>query len=97
MDTSQLPGRGIRPLISLRKYYRISALIWLVVVLAGIPVAWIKGQSYYGVESVFQVSPNYMKILATDKEVELQSNSQYREFVNHLSTTVKRYDVIQRA
>ena len=97
MDTSQLPGRGIRPLLSLRKYYRISALIWLVVVLAGIPVAWIKGQSYYGVESVFQVSPNYMKILATDKEVELQSNSQYREFVNHLSTTVKRYDVIQRA
>ena len=97
MDTSQLPGRGIRPLLSLRKYYRISALIWLVVMLAGIPVAWIKGQSYYGVESVFQVSPNYMKILATDKEVELQSNSQYREFVNHLSTTVKRYDVIQRA
>jgi Mrp family chromosome partitioning ATPase/capsular polysaccharide biosynthesis protein len=97
MDTSQLPGRGIKPLLSLRKHYRISALIWLIVVLAGLPVAWIKGQSYYGAESVFQVSPNYMKTLSTDKEVELQSNSQYREFVNHLSTTVKRYDVLQRA
>jgi Mrp family chromosome partitioning ATPase/capsular polysaccharide biosynthesis protein len=97
MDTSQLPGRGIKPLLSLRKHYRISALIWLLVLLAGLPVVWIKGKSYYGVESVFQVSPNYMKTLASDREVELQSNSQYREFVNHLSSTVKRYDVLQRA
>ena len=97
MDTSQLPGRGIKPILSLRKHYRISALIWLIVVLAGLPVAWIRGQSYYAAESVFQVAPNYMKTLSTDKEVELQSNSQYREFVNHLSTTVKRYDVLQRA
>jgi len=97
MDTSQLPGRGIKPLRSLRTHYRVSAFIWLLVLLAGLPVVWIKGQSYYGVESVFQVSPNYMKTLSTDKEVELQSNSQYREFVNHLSSTVKRYDVLQRA
>ncbi len=97
MDTSQLPGRGINPLRSLRTHYRISIMIWLLIVLAGLPVVWIKGQSYYGVESVFQVSPNYMRTLTTDKEVELQSNQQYREFVNHLSTTVKRYDVLQRA
>jgi polysaccharide biosynthesis transport protein len=97
MDTSQLPGRGISPLRSLRNHYRISIVIWLVVLLAGLPVVWIKGQSYYGAESVFQVSPNYMRILSNDKEVELQSNTQYREFVNHLSTTVKRYDVVQRA
>lgn len=97
MDTSQLPGRGIKPLLSLRKHYRLSALIWLLIALAGLPVAWIKGQSYYGAESVFQVAPNYMKMLATDKEVEFQSNSQYREFVNHLSNTVRRYDVVQRA
>jgi Mrp family chromosome partitioning ATPase/capsular polysaccharide biosynthesis protein len=97
MDTSQLPGRGIKPLRSLRTHYRISIAIWLLVVLAGLPMVWIKGKSYYGVESVFQVSPNYMKTLSTDKEVEFQSNSQYREFVNHLSTTVTRYDVLQRA
>jgi len=97
MDTSQLPGRGINPLRSLRTHYRISIVVWLLVMLAGLPMVWIKGKSYYGVESVFQVSPNYMKTLSTDKEVELQSNSQYREFVNHLSTTVKRYDVLQRA
>ena len=97
MDTSQLPGRGIKPLLSLRKHYRISLIISLLVMLVGLPVAWIKGQSVYSTESVFQVSPNYMKTLSSDKEVEFQSNSQYREFVNHLSNTVRRYDVIQRA
>lgn len=97
MDTSQLPGRGIKPFLSLRKHYRVSVFIALLVVLMGLPVAWIKGQSVYSTESVFQVSPNYMKTLSSDKEVEFQSNSQYREFVNHLSSTVRRYDVIQRA
>lgn len=97
MDTSQLPGRGIKPLLSLRVHYRVSLFIFVLVVLIGLPVAWIKGQSVYSTEAVFQVSPNYMKTLASDKEVEFQSNSQYREFVNHLSSTVRRYDVIQRA
>ena len=97
MDTSQLPGRGIKPWLSLRKHYRVSLMISLLVILVGLPVAWIKGQSVYSTESVFQVSPNYMKTLSSDKEVEFQSNSQYREFVNHLSNTVRRYDVIERA
>jgi len=97
MDTSQLPSRGIKPLVSLRKHYRVSLFIFVLVVLIGLPVAWIKGQSVYSTESVFQVSPNYMKTLSSDKEVEFQSNSQYREFVNHLSNTVRRYDVIERA
>ena len=45
MDTSQLPGRGIKPLLSLRKHYRVSLFIFVLVVLIGLPVAWIKGQS----------------------------------------------------
>jgi len=97
MDTSQLPGRGIKPLLSLRRHYRLSVVIWLLVMLIGAPVVWVKGQSYYSAESVFQVSPNYMKTLSADKELEFQSNTQYREFVNHLSSTVTRYDVLQRA
>ena len=96
-DVSQLPGTGIKPMRSLRRHYHVSLALWLFVVLAGLPVAWIKGQSYYAVESVFQVSPTYMKNLASDKEVEFQSNSQYREYVNHLSNTVTRYDVLARA
>lgn len=97
MDTSQLPGRGIKPLLSLRRHHRLAAMVGLLVLLAGIPMAWVKGQSFYATEAVFQVAPNYMKNLAADKEVEFQSNPQYREFVNHLSTTVTRYDVLERA
>jgi len=97
MDTSTLPGIGFKPLLSLKRHYRISILVWVVVVLLGLPLVWIKGQSYFVAESVFQVSPTYMKNLETDNELQIQSNSQYREYVNHLSNTVTRYDVLQRA
>jgi len=95
--THNLPGIGIKPLLSLRRHYRVSLLLFLVVVLAGLPVVFIKGKSLYSAESVFQVAPRYMKNLEADAEVELQSNSQYREFVNHLQNTVTRYDVLTRA
>ncbi len=97
MKTTNLPGIGIKPLLSLKRHYRVSIVVWFVVFFAGLPMVWIKGQSLYIAESIFQVSPTYMKNLDTDREVELQSNSQYREYVNHLSKTVTRYDVIEHA
>jgi Mrp family chromosome partitioning ATPase len=89
-----LSGIGIKPLLSLKRHYRISIALFLGILVLGMPVVWIKGQSTYSSESVFQVSPRYMKNLESDQEVELQSNSQYREFVNHLQNTVLRYDVV---
>lgn len=89
-----LPGIGIKPLLSLKRHYRVSLALFLGILVLGMPVVWIKGQSTYSSESVFQVSPRYMKNLESDQEVELQSNSQYREFVNHLQNTVLRYDVV---
>ncbi|MFO1413335.1 MAG: hypothetical protein U1F10_05380 [Burkholderiales bacterium] len=97
MDNTPLPGNGIKPLLSLRRHYRAAVAAMLVVVLLGLPFVWIKGRSYFVAESVFQVAPSYMRNLDTDKELELQSNSQYREYVNHLSSTVTRYDIIERA
>ena len=97
MEIKNLPGIGIKPLLSLRKHYRISIVVWFAVVLLGVPVALWKGQSYYVAESVFQVSPTYMKNVEADSELQLQSNSQYREYVNHLSKTVVRFDVLERA
>ncbi|MCB1997280.1 MAG: hypothetical protein H6933_07645 [Burkholderiaceae bacterium] len=96
-DPATLPGAGIKPLLSLRRHPRAALLVALLVVLAGLPVAWFKGLSHFNSEAVFQVAPSYMKNLTADKELELQSNSQYREFVNHLSNTVTRPDVLQRA
>jgi Mrp family chromosome partitioning ATPase len=97
MDTATLPGIGIKPLLSIKRHYRAGLALAALVVLLGAPVAWIKGQSYWVAESVFQVAPSYMKNLEADKELELQSNSQYREYVNHLSSSVTRYDVLERA
>jgi polysaccharide biosynthesis transport protein len=97
MEINAQPGIGIKPLLSLQRHSRISLLAWLLVIVLGLPVVWIKGQSTYSAESVFQVSPRYMKNLKSDAEVELQSNQQYREYVNHLAKTVLRYDVLARA
>ena len=97
MDLGSLPGVGIKPGLSLKRHPRAAWAVALLVLLVGLPFAWIRGASFFNSEAVFQVAPSYMKNLEADKELELQSNSQYREFVNHLSTTVTRHDVLERA
>jgi Mrp family chromosome partitioning ATPase len=83
--------------MSLIRHYRIAFAVWLFVMIIGFPIAWQKGQPHYLVESVFQVSPTYMKNIDADNEVQLGSNSQYREYVSHLASSVLRYDIIERA
>lgn len=98
MDTpSSAPGVGIKPLLSLQRHYRLSIGLFLLMMTLGLPIVWTMGQSKYFAEATFQVAPRYMKNLESDDEVQLQSNSQYREFVNQLQNTVTRYDVIARA
>lgn len=97
MEIGSQPGIGIKPLLSLKRHYRFSVLVWVLVILLGTPVAFIKGKSTYNAESVFMVAPRYMKNLESDAEVELQSNTQYREYVNHLSQSVRRFDVLEQA
>jgi len=72
-------------------------MVAVAIFILGSPFAWIMGRSHYVAEAVFQVSPNFQRNVAADKEHELQSNSQYREFVNHLSRTTLRFDVLERA
>jgi Mrp family chromosome partitioning ATPase len=88
---------GIKPLLSLKRHYRVSIALFFLILIAGLPMVWIKGKSTYSAEATFHVAPRYMKNLESDAEVELQSNSQYREFVNQLQNTVVRYDVLERA
>jgi polysaccharide biosynthesis transport protein len=97
MSNNAPPSARIAPIQSFIRHWRISAVVAFVIVLAGVPFAWFKGQSSYNAESVFMVAPAYMKNMETDKEVELQSNSQYLQFVFHLSKTVTRYDVLKKA
>jgi Mrp family chromosome partitioning ATPase len=84
-------------LLSLIRRGRVSVLVALVVFLLGLPLVWIKGQSQFTSEAVFQVWPHFQRNLTVEEELRLQSNSQYREFVNHLQQSVLRYDSMERA
>lgn len=97
MDSNAPPSARIAPIQSFLRHWKIGVAAAVLVLLAGVPFAWIKGQSIYNAESVFMVAPAYMKNMTTDREIELQSNSQYLQFVFHLSKTVTRYDVLKKA
>jgi Mrp family chromosome partitioning ATPase len=91
------PARSLRPGIAWQRHRKVGIVLALLLLLIGTPIVWLTVKSSYSAEAVFQVSPSYQKTLSADKELELQSNSQYREFVNHLSRSLLRYDVLERA
>ncbi len=92
-----VPARSLRPVVAWQRHRRIGIVVALAMLLIGIPLALLLVKSSYNAEAVFQVSPSYQKTMSADKDLELQSNSQYREFVNHLSRSLLRYDVLERA
>mgnify|MGYP000406172545 FL=1 len=91
------PARKLRLSIAWQRYRAVGVAVAVVVMLIGIPLVMLMVKSTYSAEAVFQVSPSYQKVMSVDKDLELQSNSQYREFVSHLSRSVLRYDVLERA
>ena len=95
--TSKLQGRGIKPLVSLIAHPRLALMIFLIVLLAGIPVVFIKGKAMYSTTATVQVAPTYMKNLRDDGELSFPSNTQYREFLEHQTRSVLRYDIVQDA
>ena len=96
-EAPSLPGRGIKPLVSLLDHPRLAMTVSLVVLVLGAPVAWLKGAPQYAVEAVVQVAPRYMKNLAEDQELEFQSNTQYRQFVQQQIRSIPRFDIVRDA
>jgi Mrp family chromosome partitioning ATPase/uncharacterized protein involved in exopolysaccharide biosynthesis len=92
-----LPGRGIKPLASLLAHRKLALGTFLVVLIVGAPIAWKKGVSHYVAESTIQVAPRYMRNLKEDQELDFQSNTQYRQFVENQRKSVGRYDVLRDA
>ncbi len=89
--------RGIHPVESLRQHYRLALAVALAVIVLGLPAAWWKGKPTFRTEGVLFVSPRFLRNLDTDPEHELQSNSQYREFVQQQVRTINRYDIVANA
>ena len=89
--------RSIHPVESLRQHVRLCFGIALAVLILGLPAAWWKGKPTFRTEGVVFVSPRFLRNLDTDPEHELQSNSQYREFVQQQVRTINRYDIVANA
>ncbi len=88
---------ALMPLVSLRKHYLIGVCVFLVIALAGIPYAWLKGKSFYSATAVIYVAPRVANILQDDKEQEIPSLQQYRQFITQQAGTVNRYDIMLAA
>jgi Mrp family chromosome partitioning ATPase len=96
-DSPSLPGRGLMPLTSLLAHRWLALAALLLVLVGGIPLAWKKGESHYIADASIQVAPRYMRNLREDQELDFQSNTQYRQFVEHQRKSIGRYDVLRDA
>lgn len=96
-DPSALPGRGIKPLVSLMTHPKWAMLAFVLVLLAGLPMVFTKGKPKYSATAVVQVAPRYMKNVRDDGELDFPSNTQYREFLEQQTRSVLRYDIVRDA
>jgi polysaccharide biosynthesis transport protein len=96
-EAPQGSGRSINPLASLLRRWKLALVILFAVTMLGLPVAWWKGKPAYRAEGALYVSPRFLRNLQGDQEHELQSNSQYREFVQQQVRTVNRFDILDAA
>lgn len=91
------PGRGLQPLVSLRDH-RVLAVACLVIgVVVSLPIAWWKGSPRYLAEAAIHVAPRFARNLQSDQELQIDSDTQYRSFVQQQVATITRFDVIEAA
>jgi Mrp family chromosome partitioning ATPase/uncharacterized protein involved in exopolysaccharide biosynthesis len=96
-EESEPKRRSIDPLASLRAHTKLVKAVLLATIIAAPLGAWLKGRPYYAAEGLLYVSPRYATMLQENKELELQSNSQYRQFVQQQVRAITRYEVLDRA
>jgi succinoglycan biosynthesis transport protein ExoP len=91
----KLPTRGINPLRSLAAHrYLAAAVAGFIIFILGPPLVYVKGKHYFQTEAALYVSPRFAKNLEQDQELLLESNSQYREFVQQQVKTINRFDIV---
>jgi len=90
-------GRSIEPMRSVVRHWKLAAIVVLSVIILGVPFAWMKGKAKWRAEGAMFISPRFIRNLDGDSEYEMQSNQQYREFVQQQVRTVDRYDILTTA
>ncbi len=82
---------------SLKRHKLSAALLFLVVALLGTAIAYVKGAPKYSTAAVIYVSPRFVANLEDNKEFDLQSNTQYREYVQQNVRSINRFDIMEDA
>lgn len=93
----RLPGKPIMPLLSLRRHWLKSLILFTLVAGIGLPVAWVKGKARYYAEAVIQINFRYAPNLRTVQEIETQSDTQYQRFVAQQTRMITRYEGVKSA
>lgn len=88
-------GRSIDLQGALRRHWKKGIAAFLLVLAVGIPYAWKKGTAVYRAEGVIYVSPHNWRNLDADEEQQIQSNNQFREFMEQQAHTINRFDIVQ--
>ncbi len=82
---------------SLLRHKLLALGSFLVVLMTGLAFAWFRGAPTYSASAAIFISPRFVANLNDDKEFDLQSNSQYREYVQQNVRTINRYDIVKSA
>jgi polysaccharide biosynthesis transport protein len=90
-------GRKIKPLLSIRNHFFFGLAVFGCFALMGIPAAIVMGRHVFSTEAAAYVSPTFVKNLKSDQELEIQSNNQYRDYVQQQVRTINRYDIVLEA
>jgi capsular polysaccharide biosynthesis protein len=94
---ASLPGRGIKPVVSLIAHPWLALAAFCAVLVLGTPLVFIKGKSYYATTATVQVMPRYMRNLRDHGDLSFPSNTQYREFRQQQARSILRYDIVRDA
>jgi len=92
-----VPGVLLNPAYSLSAHKWLALGAFSAMVAVGLPLSWWLGTPVYSSEAAVYVSPRFLRNLQEDKEQDLQSNSQYREYVQQNVRTINRYDIVADA
>lgn len=94
-SSTRLPATGaIMPWVSLRRHWKMGALVATLVLLLGGVLAVKKGKPTYAVTAVVHIAPRFVNVLKEPKDFDVTSYQQFRQFVEHQTKTIARYDIV---
>lgn len=91
------PGIRIDVLASIKRHAFLALFTFFIVALIAVAVSYVKGAPKYSTTAVIFISPRFIANLEDNKEFDLQSNTQYREYVQQNVRSINRFDIIESA